>query len=424
MGLCDVYNYQSIKTIKLNDTYEVLIRMNNSDTEGYSLYECSSVTLPTYKPKTETYQYGNNVKTFVYPDYQSVTNLELEMIEHYTDNDKLSVQNLVNACLHKLFDVEHFSYKLTDYIHEIRIKVYNNNFSHSVLEHVFNDLKLVDYKKYDLDYSSSEVAKWTLKFSFQSYYIATPDEIESTAETHVEEPVQEQHVEDEPTPQEHEPVQSTDYDRQEAYMAAQRARGDRGVDTMAENRSMAEAYLANTEKTPTKAADREQRNIQEINQERDIANTQLEQAKLQLAADEQEHQKRIAEHGKAVKSYYEYTDSTTRRQREEKGERFDSMKLAEENRKLSHEQVQRDKQNIQTLETQVAELNAKVKREQVAMAKKTSHNKAKFETVDTAKQQVERFTMPNMNGATGGDAAYMAAQRARLERESLNNPEV
>ena len=207
-------------------------------------------------------------------------------------------------------------------------------------------------------------------------------------------------------------------------MAAQRARGDRGVDTMAENRSMAEAYLANAEKTPTKAADREQRNIQEIKQERDIANTQLEQAKSQLVADEQEHQKRIAEHGKAVKSYYEYTDSTTRRQREEKGERFDNMKLAEENRKLSHEQVQRDKQNIQTLEAQVAELDTKVKREQAAMAKKTSHNKAKFETVDTAKQQVERFTMPNMNGTTGGDAAYMAAQRARLERESLNNPEV
>ena len=171
MGLCNVYSYQLSKTIKLNDTYEVSIRLNEDDKEGYTLYECSSVILPTYKPKTETYQYGNNVKTFIYPDYQSLSELELELIEHYTDDKKLAIQQLVNMCLHKLFDVEHFAYKLDDYIYEIKIKVLSNDFSGNVIEHVFRELKLVDYNKYSLDYSSNELTKWSLKFTYRSYSI-------------------------------------------------------------------------------------------------------------------------------------------------------------------------------------------------------------------------------------------------------------
>ena len=135
MGLCNVYEYLQQKTIKLSDSYSVQIRVD--DANYYDLYECTSVTLPTVKMKTDTYQYGNNTKLFIYPDYSNIGEVELEFIEHYTNDNKLSIANFVNICLNKLFDTEHFAYKLDDYINELIINVYDNNFSEVVMQHVF-----------------------------------------------------------------------------------------------------------------------------------------------------------------------------------------------------------------------------------------------------------------------------------------------
>lgn len=180
MGLCNIYEYQKLKSIKLSDAYGVQIRINEEDKDPLILYECTSVTLPTIKMKTDVIQYGNNSKVFVYPDYSNIGELELEFLEHYSKENVLCIQNFVNTCLNKLFNDHLFAYKLNDYIHELIIKVYSNNFGGCILEHVFHHLKLSDYTKYDLDYSSAEIAKWSLKFMFMEYFVRRPNELEET----------------------------------------------------------------------------------------------------------------------------------------------------------------------------------------------------------------------------------------------------
>lgn len=273
MGLCNVYEYLQQKTIKLSDSYSVQVRVD--DANYYDLYECTSVTLPTVKMKTDTYQYGNNTKLFIYPDYSNIGELELEFIEHYTNDDKLSIANFVNICLNKLFDTEHFAYKLDDYIAELIINVYDNNFSEVVMQYVFHELKLVDYTKYDLDYSSADIAKWTLKFMFREYYAGRPAEVYEALNP--------------PPPL---PVQDSEVNREEMYNAMMEARanmmrGSRGVQTPAENLDMAIDRLENLKKEQAKTdtvTRQDSAELDSINKRRTLLTTELQKLEQEEAA--------------------------------------------------------------------------------------------------------------------------------------------
>lgn len=195
MGLCNVYSYLNEynigKTVKLSDSYQVRIRLNDEDfAEGTSnhtkskyalrilqpenneieLAECTSVNIPSYKPKEDIFIYGNNSKSFIYMDPKSLEDLEIELIEHYNNDNTLFVENFVNLCLSKLFDEDKFQYKLDDYIPELTVYVFSNIFNKVYIKYVFQELKLTDYTKYNLEYSSTDIAKWTLKFSYRTFY--------------------------------------------------------------------------------------------------------------------------------------------------------------------------------------------------------------------------------------------------------------
>lgn len=186
MSLCRIYEWQNIKTVKLSDAYTVRIKMDDSS-EYKELPECLSVSLPSYKYKEEIYRYGNNEKKFLIPDYTGLEDLSLDFMENYREDIKeyayLRIQDLVNIFLNRLYDPTAgvASYNLTDYIKEIVVSVYKNNFSDVVIEYVFNDLKLTDYTKYDLDYAAADIAKWTLKFSYQSYYVRLAESSQPSA---------------------------------------------------------------------------------------------------------------------------------------------------------------------------------------------------------------------------------------------------
>jgi len=194
MGLCNLYGYQSKKTVKLSDSYSVELWLEKEDfaTDDMTaefkakrlnmdavpnnyvieLFNCVDVTLPTFKYKKEIYKYGNNEKTFLIPDYSSLDDLNIELLEYYDKNDNLVVQQLVNLFLNKLFDTMTFTYKLNDYIKQLVVKVYDNNFSSLIYTYTFKNLKLTNYTKYDLDYSSNNPAKWKLSFSYMEYEAA------------------------------------------------------------------------------------------------------------------------------------------------------------------------------------------------------------------------------------------------------------
>ena len=191
MGLCNVYNFSNNRTVKLSDSYSVQVKLTDLDMAKFksvvgkyswatddilTLPECVSVTIPEVSLKAETYKYGNNSKVYVYPDYEKPDDLKIELIEHvverYTDtNTKYIgvVELLVNIFLSKLFDAATYSYKLTDYIPELRIIVHTNDFTDRVCYYTFKNLKLSTYSKYTLDYSSSDLCKWSLVFSYQAY---------------------------------------------------------------------------------------------------------------------------------------------------------------------------------------------------------------------------------------------------------------
>lgn len=194
MGLCNLYGYQSKKTVKLSDSYSVELWLEKEDfatddipaefkakrlnmdavPNNYKieLFNCIDVTLPSFKYKKEIYKYGNNEKTFLIPDYSSLDDLNIELLEYYDKNDNLVVQQLVNLFLNKLFDTTTFTYKLNDYIKQLVINVYDNNFSSLIYTYTFKNLKLTNYTKYDLDYSSNNPAKWKLSFSYMEYEAA------------------------------------------------------------------------------------------------------------------------------------------------------------------------------------------------------------------------------------------------------------
>lgn len=202
MSLCNVYGYLNgdgiAKTIKLSDSYQVRLRLEDSDfalgvtnaskskyalninqpdNNEIELFECTSVTLPAYKPKEDIFEYGNNSKSFIYMDPKSLDDLEIELIEHYSDNNTLVIQDLVNLFLSKLFNEDTFEYILNDYIPELTVYVFSNIFSTIYLKYIFKELKLTNYTKYDLDYSSTDLAKWSLKFSYRSFEVISGEEL-------------------------------------------------------------------------------------------------------------------------------------------------------------------------------------------------------------------------------------------------------
>lgn len=235
MGLINVYEYNTVKTVKLTDTFQVLVKLKDSDytdilkkdaeleqnkditlrikkpDDGYfELFNCTNAKLPMFKYKEEVFKYGNNVITKLIPNYESLEPLELELTEHYiddittSDSKILFVSDFVNLCLNKLFDTVHHSYKLADFIPELIIKIFNNNFTKHILTYRFRDLKLNSYKKYDLDYSSNDLASWTLSFSYMSYHIYEPDDEfaqydDWNFDNYYESPSDENSTEDDPT---------------------------------------------------------------------------------------------------------------------------------------------------------------------------------------------------------------------------------
>lgn len=199
MGLCNIYQYQATKTIKLSDSYAVSVKLTDEDNEKIGYYlknqgwydsetkilelpECLSVTLPELAVKEEVYKYGNNSKIFLLPDYDKPDDLKIEVLENIINLPESNISVpvvgvLVNLFLTKLFDAKTFSYILTDYIPELNIKIYKNDFTNTVYIYTFKELKLTNYSKYTLDYSNASPCKWSLSFSFNEY----------TQEVHVEE---------------------------------------------------------------------------------------------------------------------------------------------------------------------------------------------------------------------------------------------
>lgn len=425
MGLCNIYEYQRLKSIKLSDSYGVQIRINEEDKEPLILYECTSVTLPTIKMKTDVIQYGNNAKMFVYPDYSNIGELELEFLEHYSKENVLCIQNFVNTCLNKLFNDHLFAYKLNDYIHELIIKVYSNNFDYCSIEHVFHHLKLSDYTKYDLDYSSADIAKWSLKFMFMEYFVRRPQEVEAVSDPGESAPS--------------ETVDEIDVVKvaEEAGAAAAAARQQqlsrgRGVETPAQNLEMAQDRLDALKNSKPKTADasKEQAELEKIQSEKAALQAQIDEAKAEQKAAQDAYQQEVDKtqglyenlkekevyHGGKTGLYeWKYTEAKNA---------YDSNIEARKNANID---LQASNEVVATLESQMAALDAREAEVKQTMESKTNSNKAAWSSyqndIETVEGQIERFKSDYARAkveSMNNDTAYASAQDSYFASQAHN----
>lgn len=220
MGLLNIFDFENKKSLKLSDSYRVFIKLNKNDFADstkknhlfinapdnyiFEFLNCIDVKIPEFSYTEEVFKYGNNSKLVLIPNPESLDDLSLDFYEYYYDrvlsnnsgiNDNstqihkkgLFIKDFVNFALNKLFDQRSFTYIMNSYIPEIRINIVPNNAlrlpinkygsENGNISYVFKNLKLTDYTIYGLDYSSTDLAKWSLKFSYTDYSIEEDGEI-------------------------------------------------------------------------------------------------------------------------------------------------------------------------------------------------------------------------------------------------------
>lgn len=180
------------KSIKLSDAFEVLIKLNPSfDYEP--LVHCTGFTLPKLEYEEETIEYGNVAQVFVTPKYDSCKELTLDFYEYMDDKN-----NNYSCTLSKIFDYmgyklnQKFSdglmsnygvYNIDKVIPVIDIKVLNNVLWRYKFKYHFENLKIINYTVYNLDYQNESPCKVTVTLSFETYHKQTIDEEVKYGET-------------------------------------------------------------------------------------------------------------------------------------------------------------------------------------------------------------------------------------------------
>ena len=182
-----ITNFFSYKSIKLSDSFEVLITLKNGN-EPISLYNCTGFTIPKLEYEEEVLSYGNLSQVFQTPKYDSCKELTLEFIEMMDKNKKTNKDKHM-VVLSKIFEYMGFetkqlfangelqrnfaTYRLNKIIPTIEIKILSNNLWRYEYKYHFGNLKIVNYSIYNLDYQNESPCKVTVTLSFETYYKQT-----------------------------------------------------------------------------------------------------------------------------------------------------------------------------------------------------------------------------------------------------------
>lgn len=188
--LKSVTEFWKNKTIKLSDSFEVLITFKNGR-EPKSLYNCTGFTIPKLEYEEEVLSYGNLAQVFQTPKYDSCKELTLEFTE-MMDKTKHKTKEKHMVVLSKVFEYIGFdtkqlfsngglqsnsaTYNLDKIIPTIEIKILNNNLWRYKYKYHFGNLKIVNYTVYNLDYQSESPCRVTVTLSFETYYKQAIDE--------------------------------------------------------------------------------------------------------------------------------------------------------------------------------------------------------------------------------------------------------
>lgn len=188
--LKSVTEFWKNKSIKLSDSFEVLITFKNGN-EPTSLYNCTGFTIPKLEYEEEVLSYGNLAQVFQTPKYDSCKELTLEFTE-MMDKTKEKDKEKQMVVLSKVFEYMGFdtkqlfangglqsnsaTYSFDKIIPTIEIKILNNKLWRYKYKYHFGNLKIVNYTVYNLDYQNESPCKVTVNLAFETYYKQAIDE--------------------------------------------------------------------------------------------------------------------------------------------------------------------------------------------------------------------------------------------------------
>ena len=188
--LKSVTEFWKNKSIKLSDSFEVLITFKNGN-EPTSLYNCTGFTIPKLEYEEEVLSYGNLAQVFQTPKYDSCKELTLEFTE-MMDKTKKKDKEKQMVVLSKVFEYMGFdtkqlfangemqsnsaTYHFDKIIPTIEIKILNNKLWRYKYKYHFGNLKIVNYSIYNLDYQNESPCKVTVNLAFETYYKQAIDE--------------------------------------------------------------------------------------------------------------------------------------------------------------------------------------------------------------------------------------------------------
>jgi len=195
--LKSVTEYWKNKTIKLSDSFEVLITFKTGK-EPTSLYNCTGFTIPKLEYEEEVLSYGNLAQVFQTPKYDSCKELTLEFTE-MIDKSKKTNKEKHMVVLSKVFEYMGFdttqlfangelqsnfaTYSFDKIIPTVEIKILNNKLWRYKYKYHFGNLKIVNYSIYNLDYQTESPCKVTVNLAFETYYKQAIDEPVDYGET-------------------------------------------------------------------------------------------------------------------------------------------------------------------------------------------------------------------------------------------------
>ena len=193
--------YDTIKTFKINDAYEVSVFdrepstdklkdfFNDEDIKLYGINaskdnrifqfkNCIRFTPPVYTPKPEPLSFCNTTRVVYLPNTDAPKEVQLE----FSETERMYILKFIKYCITKNFLEEGMNYQRDHYnpyryIDRIDVTIYDNNLRHKTLTHRFSGCRIAKYDYgLDLNFSGSELIKPKIEFTFLKYSIIYGDE--------------------------------------------------------------------------------------------------------------------------------------------------------------------------------------------------------------------------------------------------------
>ena len=173
--LVNLTKFWNNKSIKLSDSFDVLLTVGDTEKR---LINCTGFTIPKLEYEEETYEYGNVAQVFQKPKYDSCKEMTLEFMETMVGkNYSYMLSRIFEEMGYKLSQsystglmVNTAKYEIDKKINKLEIKIMNNKIWRYIFKYHFDNLKIVNYSTYNLDYQSDSPCKVTVTLAFETFY--------------------------------------------------------------------------------------------------------------------------------------------------------------------------------------------------------------------------------------------------------------